>query len=162
MKRLLKIIGNILLIFFGLVGLHYETGKYYEYTLNANDKKIFTQNYKNIQSKFKILDDNKIVSEGLVRRNYSYGYIYKYKISGSYSEMLSNMEKQLKRNGYKTVFYTSNQKLKGYNDKYAIEIYQEKSNLYLSNNNIWCMYIKPNDIFEWTYLDFGSFNFWKL
>lgn len=40
MKRLLKIIGNILLIFFGLVGLHYETGKYYEYTLNANDKKF--------------------------------------------------------------------------------------------------------------------------
>lgn len=32
MKKLIKIIGNVLLIFFGLVGLYYETGKYYEFT----------------------------------------------------------------------------------------------------------------------------------
>lgn len=100
--------------------------------------------------------------EGLVRRNYSYGYIFKYKINGSFSDVLLNMEKQLKSNGYKTVFYPSTQKLKGYNSKYAIEIYQQKSKLYLTNNDIWCMYIKPDDIFEWTYLDFGSFTFWKL
>lgn len=162
MKKLIKIIGSVLLIFFGLVGLYYETGKYYEFTLNENDKRIFAQNYKIMHSAFYNLDNNELISEGLLRRNYSYGYIYKYKLNDSYNDVLVNIEEQLKRNGYKTVFYTSNQKLKGYNDKYAIEIYPEKSKLYLTDNDIWCMYIKPNDIFEWTYLDFGSFKFWKL
>ena len=165
-KKVIKFLLYILVLYAGIVGLYLESGSYYNMGISDKEKLELANVYKHIKSGFTISDSNMLLSEGLVRRNYSYGYVYEYRNDKSFSCIVSDLEKQFISKGYDITWYQSKQKLKAVKGNYAIEVYKNTNTLlnYSSNSkDIYYIYIKPNDAFEWTYLDFGAFtigNFW--
>lgn len=157
----LKIYRYIIYIFIFLVGMYLiflKSCSWYLWLENENDV------HKKISKVYSIIDEvvlpngTQILKKGSVKRAYSYGYLYTCKNDTSYQNILKFYISEFNSRGYDVDILDNGKKLKAKKDDYAI-IIQEKDDL-LNNyydKGSWTIYVKPDDIFEWKYLDFDYF-----
>lgn len=155
-KKILKIFFGIVVILIGLNLIYVKTGNYYIYTIGEYEKEKLINIYINKLSSIKIPKTSKVLSAGLVRRNYTYGYRIVYYDENNFNEILKFYEQELSDKKYKISRLEN--KIIAQKDNYAVVIYRDLNNQKRDKNK-WYLYIKPNDIFEWGYLDFGEYQY---
>ncbi len=124
------------------------------YTISEKEQIQQERIYKAMLAEFTLPESTTVRSAGLARRNFNYGYRLECKDLNDFSLIGNDMKQQLIKNGYE-VNVTRN-KIIGVKGDYVIEVYKSPYPG-ISSKHEWYFYIKPDDVFEYGYLDFGSF-----
>lgn len=148
--------GMLCIIIFvsGWLMLYSEISTPIIYTISKKEQIQQERIYKAMLAEFTLPESTMVRSAGLFRRNFNYGYLLECKDLNDFNLIGNDMKQQLIKNGY-DVNVTRN-KIIGVKGDYAIEVYKSPYPG-IGSKHDWYFYIKPDDIFEYGYLDFGSF-----